>query len=132
VRRRLAPLVIALAASPVAALAASPAPPAVDGRAYMVVGRLDGRVLAAREAGARRPIASITKLMTVIVALEHLGLDDVVTIPAAAVRIGESTARLEAGERLTVRELVAATLVPSAPPPPPQTPGEGHPTRSPT
>jgi D-alanyl-D-alanine carboxypeptidase (penicillin-binding protein 5/6) len=61
-----------------------------------------------------RPIASITKLMTVLVALEHLSLDDIVAVPRAATNIGESTIDLRPGERMTVRELVEAALIPSA------------------
>ena len=60
------------------------------------------------------PIASITKLMTVLVALEHVKLTDVVTVQPAAAGVGESTINLRAGERLTVRDLVKAALIQSA------------------
>ena len=60
------------------------------------------------------PIASITKLMTVLVALEHAKLDDVVTVSPRAAAVGESTIYLAAGERLTVRDLVEAALIQSA------------------
>jgi D-alanyl-D-alanine carboxypeptidase (penicillin-binding protein 5/6) len=60
------------------------------------------------------PIASITKLMTVIVALRHSRLDDVVTVSRRAAEVGESSIYLRKGERLTVRELVEAALIQSA------------------
>jgi len=60
------------------------------------------------------PIASITKLMTVLVTLEHADLDDVVTATRGAADVGESTIDLKPGERLTVRELVEAALIQSA------------------
>ena len=75
---------------------------------------VDGRTLAARDADAPRAMASITKLMTVLVALERLSLDDQVTVPAAAARVGESSIGLRAGQRVPVRDLVIGALVPSA------------------
>ena len=59
-------------------------------------------------------MASITKLMTVLVALQRLPLDGAVTIPAEAARVGESSLDLRAGQRVPVRDLVIGTLVPSA------------------
>jgi serine-type D-Ala-D-Ala carboxypeptidase (penicillin-binding protein 5/6) len=73
----------------------------------------DGRVLWARRADARRAMASITKVMTAVVALEHSSLSEKVTVPADAAKVGESSAYLKAGERLTMRELLAAMLVKS-------------------
>ena len=72
-----------------------------------------GEVLLARRAHDRLPIASITKLMTVLVALER-------SKPARwspcrdAVGVTGSTIRLRAGERLPLRDLVAAALIQSA------------------
>lgn len=74
----------------------------------------DGAVLAAERARQRRAIASITKLMTAVVAIEGASLSDVVTVGRRAPVPGESTAFLRPGERLTVAELVRALLVPSA------------------
>ena len=71
-------------------------------------------VLAARAPDREVPIASITKLMTVLVALEHHRLSDVVTVDARAAAVGESTIGLRAGEQLTVRDLVQAALIQSA------------------
>ena len=90
------------------------ATPTVDARAYEVVNAATGEVIIARNAGARLPMASITKLMTVIVALEHAKLDDVVTVDGGAVGVTGSGVRLRAGERLTVRDLVEAALIQSA------------------
>jgi D-alanyl-D-alanine carboxypeptidase len=52
--------------------------------------------------------------MTVLVALEHARPGESVVVPAAATRVGESSILLRAGERLTVRELAMAALIPSA------------------
>ena len=89
-------------------------PPAVSAPAYVLESAVDGRTLAAREADTPRAMASITKLMTVLVALERLSPDDRLVVPRVATRIGESSLDLRAGRRVTVRDLVIGALVPSA------------------
>jgi D-alanyl-D-alanine carboxypeptidase (penicillin-binding protein 5/6) len=59
-------------------------------------------------------MASITKLMTAIVTLEHARLSDVVTVDPRAAATGEATVFLRGGERLTVEQLLHAMLVRSA------------------
>jgi D-alanyl-D-alanine carboxypeptidase (penicillin-binding protein 5/6) len=102
-------VVLALASPALAA-----GPPTVDARSYLVVNGKTGEVLAARDAHARVPIASITKLMTVIVALEHSRLTDAVSVQPSAAGVGESSINLRAGERVTVRDLVEGALIQSA------------------
>lgn len=110
VAKRVALLALALAvAAP--ALASSPQ---VGGRAYYVENATTGEVVLAKRSRLRVPIASITKLMTVLVTLEHARLDDVVTVTGSAAARGESSIFLSPGERLTVRELVQAALIQSA------------------
>jgi D-alanyl-D-alanine carboxypeptidase (penicillin-binding protein 5/6) len=87
--------------------------PALDAAAWYLVGE-DGVVLARRNARRSRAIASITKLMTTLVALEHARPSEVVDIPASVVTLGGSTIYLQGGEQLTVAELVRAALIPSA------------------
>jgi D-alanyl-D-alanine carboxypeptidase (penicillin-binding protein 5/6) len=96
------------------AVPARAAAPPVHASAYLVENASTGDVLASSNAHAEVPIASITKLMTVLVALEHHRLTDVVTVDPRAAAVGESTADLEAGERLTVSDLVKAALIQSA------------------
>ena len=88
--------------------------PQVTGRAYLVENGVTGEVLARYHDHERVPIASITKLMTVLVALQHVRLDDVVTVSKQAAAVGESSIYLKKGDRLTVRELVEAALIQSA------------------
>jgi serine-type D-Ala-D-Ala carboxypeptidase (penicillin-binding protein 5/6) len=109
-RRLLLAAVIALLLAP-AARAAMPHP---DARAYYVVNAATGEVLAAKNPREPMPIASITKLMTVLVALQHLQPSDVVTVDAAAARVGESRIPLYRGERVSVHDLLAGALIQSA------------------
>lgn len=73
----------------------------------------DGRVLWSRRAEDRRAMASITKVMTAVIALESGDVDDPVTVPADATSVGESTSFLRAGERLALGDLLEALLVKS-------------------
>jgi D-alanyl-D-alanine carboxypeptidase (penicillin-binding protein 5/6) len=52
--------------------------------------------------------------MTVLVALEHAKPGEVVTVAPRATSVGESSIHLRTGERLTVLDLVKATLIQSA------------------
>lgn len=84
--------------------------PDVTARAGILVTG-DGEVLWAREADSRRAMASITKIMTAIVAIENASLDDRVTITSRATAIGEAAARLRPGATYPLRTLVEALLV---------------------
>jgi D-alanyl-D-alanine carboxypeptidase (penicillin-binding protein 5/6) len=86
----------------------------VAARAYVVENGATGEVLAAVRPRARVPIASITKLMTVLVALEEARPELHITVDSAATSVGESTINLRPGERITVGELVEAALIQSA------------------
>jgi D-alanyl-D-alanine carboxypeptidase (penicillin-binding protein 5/6) len=89
-------------------------PQLADARAWYVVNATNGDVLAQHDAHRRVPIASITKLMTVIVALQHLQPDDVVTVTKGAAQVGESRIPLRAGQRISLRDLLEGALVQSA------------------
>ena len=112
--RRALPLLLALLLVGVGGTAAAATAPELSARAYLIESAVDGTTLAARAPDEPRAIASITKLMTVLVARARTRLDDVVVVPESATRIGESTVTLAAGERLTVRDLALAALIASA------------------
>jgi D-alanyl-D-alanine carboxypeptidase (penicillin-binding protein 5/6) len=110
-------LLRALAAAAVALVLAGPAqaaPPPVRAQAFLVENASTGEILAQHASWARMPIASITKLMTVLVALDHAKLDDVVSVRSDAAAVGESTIDLRAGERITVHDLLEGALIQSA------------------
>ncbi|HWM14557.1 MAG TPA: serine hydrolase, partial [Gaiellaceae bacterium] len=114
-RIRILVLLAALAALLAAAgVAAAAAPPQVDADAVLVADGRTGEVLYALNEDERMPMASITKLMTAIVTLDHARPRDVVTVSSQAVGKGGSTVFLVPGEQLRVRELLAAALIQSA------------------
>jgi D-alanyl-D-alanine carboxypeptidase (penicillin-binding protein 5/6) len=89
-------------------------PPPVDARAYLVVNGATGEVLAQRAARQRLPIASLTKLMTVLLTLDHTRPSAVATVPSDVTSVGESSIYLRAGERMSVLDLLEGALIPSA------------------
>jgi D-alanyl-D-alanine carboxypeptidase (penicillin-binding protein 5/6) len=88
--------------------------PSVQARAYIVEDGRTGEVLLAHHPSRRVPIASLTKMMTVLLTLERSRLSDVVTISPDAAEVGESSIGLRAGEKISVRDLVEAALIQSA------------------
>ena len=98
-----------------AGTAAAERQPRLDARSWVLVDALDGDRLAARSASSPRAIASATKLMTAHVALRELPLRRKVEAPDYQPSSPlESLADLQAGERLSVRDLLYALLLESA------------------
>ena len=89
-------------------------PPRADATAVLVTEGVSGEPLFAFNQRKPVPIASITKIMTALVVLERTELTDTVVVSERAANIGEATAGLRAGERLTVEQLLSAMLVESA------------------
>lgn len=87
--------------------------PAVSAQAYILYDAETGEVLAASAADQRLPCASTTKIMTALVVLELLSLDDVVTISDEQVRVEGSSMYLRAGETVTVSDLLYGLLLAS-------------------
>ena len=83
--------------------------------AALVVDQHEGNLLFAKNPDAVRSIASITKLMTAMVALDaRLPLDERLTVEAADVAIAKGkVARLKVGVSLTRREMFKLALMSS-------------------
>lgn len=106
-----------LLAGALPALASSPASaraPRIHAPAAILVESSTGDVLYDRSGSSRRSIASTTKLMTALLTLEHMRLGRVCTSPGYYGSPVESQIHLRAGERMRVRDLLRALLLPSA------------------
>ena len=88
--------------------------PVLSARSAILVEPSGGAVVYSRDAGQRRRMASTTKLMTVLLTLEHARLTQRYAAVRYAAQPAESVAGLRAGERLTVADLLRATLIASA------------------
>src|SRR5262249_20875677 len=109
--RRLLAALCVLAAAFAASAAGAPQPQA---HAWLVENGDTGEVLASSAPRDHLAIASITKLMTVLVVLDRLNLSDPVTVDGRAAAVGQESIPLTGGEQITVRELVEAALIQSA------------------
>ncbi len=107
-------LALLLLSPGVAAQSPSGAPRLVGARAAIVMEATTGDILMSRDRNQRRQIASTTKLMTVLVALERDDLDDVFSAADYRPAPAESQIGLRRGERMSVRDLLRAALLPSA------------------
>ena len=86
--------------------------PSIDATyAYVVDG--NGMVYFERNPDTQTHIASVTKIMTAIVALENSQLTDQVTVSAQAASIGESSASLKEGDVLSMEDAIKALLTSS-------------------
>lgn len=73
----------------------------------------DGTVYYERDADTEVKIASITKIMTAIVTLENTSGSEELTVDNRAATVGESSAGLLEGDRLTVSDCLKALMIPS-------------------
>lgn len=109
-----------LLAAPAAALdAQDPAAPEVAAPSAVLIERETGTVLYAKNETERRPPASVTKVMTLLLIAEavdsgELSLDDMVTGSERAASMGGSQIWLEAGEQLSVSDMIKCVAVVSA------------------
>lgn len=90
------------------------AAPRVQARAVLLADEATGQVLFERNASSARAMASTTKVMTALLALERLDEGTVVRIGAGPPQVGEESLRLREGERLTVRQLLLGLMLKSA------------------
>lgn len=86
--------------------------PETAAAAFILMEADSGRVLASRNETQERSIASTTKIMTCLIALEHSELTEQVTVKREHLREGSSMYLLE-GETLTMEELLYGLMLPS-------------------
>lgn len=72
-----------------------------------------GRVLYEKDAHTPRPMASTTKIMTALLAVELCSMDRVITVSAEAVRVEGSALGLRGGDQITMRDLVVGLMLKS-------------------
>lgn len=72
-----------------------------------------GSILYSRNLDQKLPIASLTKLMTALVVVQHADLNAEVVISKSDLAVVGSTVGLLAGEKIKVSDLLSAMLIPS-------------------
>lgn len=88
----------------------------LDAKAAIITDVKSNRVLYAQNSATQLPIASLTKIMTALVTLDHYGtqLNSVITVPVEATAVTGSKMSLYANERLTVNNVLKGALIASA------------------
>lgn len=87
--------------------------PDIKADGFAVLERKSGELLFAKNVTREHPIASVTKIMTALVALESADLNIELKVSQRAAEIGEAEMGLTAGETVTVEELLYGLLLPS-------------------
>lgn len=100
-------LIISLAAIP----SEASAQPSLSARNAVLMEMESGRVMAEKAAHERQEIASITKIMTALLAIESGRLQEKVPVSDRARQVEGSSLYLEKGDRLTLEELVYGLML---------------------
>ena len=95
-------------------LSATQDAPVLTAKSALAVDLNSGAILYSKKINERLPIASLTKLMTALVVLDRVDLDGVLVVPMDDLKIVGTSIGLVAGEKITVRDLLKAMLIPSS------------------
>ncbi|MFA7308557.1 MAG: serine hydrolase [Patescibacteria group bacterium] len=89
-------------------------PPLFAPAAYTAIDVTTHSLLLGKNTDTKRPIASLTKLMTVLVALDHVKLTDAVTVRGNYTDLPAHKLGLVPGDTILVQDLLTASLVSSS------------------
>ncbi len=83
----------------------------VDAKAAILIEAESGRVLFAYNADTRYPMASTTKIMTALIAVEHCAMDEIVTAGKNASGVEGTSIYLSEGEQLTMYQMLQGLML---------------------
>ena len=83
----------------------------ISARAAILIDAASGRVLYAKNADVRCPMASTTKIMTALLALENSAPNEIVTASERAAGTGGTSIYLSAGETLSMEEMLKGLML---------------------
>ncbi len=87
--------------------------PVVQAKAIYCMNLAGNRTILSRNSDSQLPVASLTKLMTALVVLEKMSLDDAVSVPEHVKTIPKSVVGLKPDDRLSVKDLLHGLLMAS-------------------
>src|SRR3989338_2265478 len=88
--------------------------PLIGAKSAIIYDTGSSRFLYERNLEIKLPIASLTKILSAVVALEKLNLDDIATISESSIRVDGEKQDLYLGEKLSVRNLLKLMLIESS------------------
>lgn len=83
----------------------------LSGESYILIDGNSGRVLYQKDAHKKMPMASTTKIMTALIALENAKLDDKITIKNEYVGVEGSSIYLREGEIITLKDMLYGLIL---------------------
>lgn len=83
----------------------------LNGQNYILMEELSGRILKEQNSNKKMPMASTTKIMTAIIALEMGNLEDLVEIKGDEVNIEGSSIYLKDGEKVKLIDLIYGLML---------------------
>ncbi len=88
--------------------------PEIKSEAAILMDARSGDILFEKNIDQPLHPASLTKILTAIIVLEQLEVDQVITVDAQAAQVGGATMNLKAGEQVSVEQLLHGMLICSA------------------
>lgn len=89
-------------------------PPQINASSALLIDEESGRIILEKDSRKRRPIASLTKLMSAVIILENGNLEDMVRVSKRAAATRGSSMGLRSGQRISLKDLLLGMLVKSA------------------
>ena len=84
---------------------------AISAQSYIVTEQSSGNILCEKNAHTKLPMASTTKIMTALCAIENGDMDSLVKVSDKAVGVEGSSIYLESGESLTLKDLLYGLML---------------------
>ncbi len=88
--------------------------PEISAKSAVVYDTRSSRFLYEKNSNTQLPIASLTKVMSAVIVLENLNLEDIVTISEDSIKVDGEKQDIYLGEKLTVRNLLKLMLIESS------------------
>ncbi|OGN01088.1 MAG: hypothetical protein A3B91_00725 [Candidatus Yanofskybacteria bacterium RIFCSPHIGHO2_02_FULL_41_29] len=88
--------------------------PKIDSKSAVIYDTKSRRFLYEKESNIKLPIASLTKIMSAVVVLENLNLDDIVTVFENSIKADGEKQDLYLGEKMSIRNLLKLMLIESS------------------
>lgn len=85
--------------------------PKIDTLSAIAIEPNSGRILYEKNGFSKRPMASTTKIMTIILALEEGNLNDIVTVSKRAAQVGGSSVDLKINDKIKLSELLYGLML---------------------
>ncbi|MBI4091715.1 MAG: D-alanyl-D-alanine carboxypeptidase [Candidatus Levybacteria bacterium] len=92
-------------------ISSNTASPAITAAAAISYDLITGSLIYQKNMKSKLPMASLTKVMTAIIALENMDIDKKLTVNTKAAQIGENSMGLTEGETYTLKELLYGLIL---------------------